>query len=153
MSIPGVRAVERHEAEVRVMLAFAIAGGCIGLVLALYLAYLFPGIPRSVLLGEWVGATCFAAIIARAIRKSSPSFTTPRGRRTLVVGSGERAEQLLRAHRAEVDALNVVGLVAFNGAGSGRTVQGVRVVGTINDLPRVAQQLRAEFAIIALEAR
>ena len=51
MSTPGVRAVERHEAEIRVMLAFAIAGGCIGFVVAFYLAYLFPGIPQSVLLG------------------------------------------------------------------------------------------------------
>jgi FlaA1/EpsC-like NDP-sugar epimerase len=153
MSIPGVRAVERHEAEVRVLLAFAIAGGCIGFVLALYLAYLFPGIPRSVLLGEWVGAIFFGALIARAIRKRSPPIATPRGRRTLVVGSGERAEQLLReAGRAEMDALNVVGLVGLDGAGLGRTIGGVRVVGTIDDLPKVAQRLRAEFAIIALGA-
>jgi len=153
MSIPGVQVVERHEAEIRVMLAFAITGGCIGFVLALYLAYLFPGIPRSVLLGEWVGAIVIAAFIARAVRKSSPSVATPRGRRTLVVGSGERAEQLLREpRRAELGALNIVGLVDLDGAGMGRTIQGVLVVGTIDDLPKVAQRLRAEFAIIALEA-
>jgi FlaA1/EpsC-like NDP-sugar epimerase len=152
MSIPGVQAVERHEAEIRMIVAFGIAGSCIGFVLALYLAYLFPGIPRSALLVEWVGAIFFAAFIARTIRKSSPPFATPRGRRTLVVGSGERAEQLLRARRAELDGLNVVGLVDPNGARLGRTIQGVRVVGTIDDLPKVAQQLRAEFAIIALEA-
>jgi len=71
MSIPGLQAVERHEAEVRVTLAFAITGGCIGFVLALYLAYLFPGIPRSVLLVEWAGAIFFAGglpFIARTIR-------------------------------------------------------------------------------------
>jgi FlaA1/EpsC-like NDP-sugar epimerase len=153
MSIPGVRAVERHEAEIRVILAFAIAGGCIGFVLALYLAYLFPGIPRSVLLGEWVGVIFFTAFIARAIWKSSPPVATPRGRRTLVVGSGERAEQLLReARRAEADSLNVVGLVGLDGTGLGRTIGGVRVVGTLDELPKVAQRLRAEFAIIALEA-
>jgi FlaA1/EpsC-like NDP-sugar epimerase len=153
MSIPGVRAVERHEAEVRVMLAFAIAGGCLGFVLALYLAYLFPGIPRSLLLGEWVAVIFFAAFVARAIRKSSPSPAAPPRRRTLVVGSGERAEQLLgEPRRAELDGLNVVGLVDLNGARLGRTIRGVRVVGTIDDLSKVAQQLRAEFAIIALEA-
>jgi FlaA1/EpsC-like NDP-sugar epimerase len=153
MSIPGVQALERHEAEVRVMLAFAITGGCIGFVLALYLAYLFPGIPRSALLGEWIGAILFAAFIGRVIRKSSPPLATPRGRRALVVGSGERAEQLLREPRwAEMDALNVVGLVDLNGAGMGRTIEGVRVVGTIDDLPKVARQLRVELAIIALEA-
>ncbi len=153
MTIPGLRAVERHEAEIRLTVAFAVTGACIGFVLALYLAYLFPGIPRSVLLGEWVCAIFFAAFIARVIRKRSPPLATPRGRRTLVVGWGERAEQLLReARRAEVDALNVVGLVGLDGGGLGRTIGGVRVVGTIDDLPKVAHRLRAESAIIALEA-
>ena len=79
MSIPGLQAVERHEAEVRVTLAFAITGGCVGFVLALYLAYLFPGIPRSVLLVEWAGAIFFAGgmpFIARTIRESSLPFAT-----------------------------------------------------------------------------
>jgi hypothetical protein len=84
MSIPGLQAVERHEAEVRVTLAFAITGGCVGFVLALYLAYLFPGIPRSVLLVEWAGAIFFASgmpFIARTIRKSSSlPLATPRRR-------------------------------------------------------------------------
>lgn len=156
MSIPGLRVVERHQAEIRLTLAFAVTGTCIGFVLALYLAYLFPGIPGSVLLVEWAGAVLFAGgmpFIARAIRKSSLPFATPRGRRTLVVGSRERAEQLLRgAHLGGMDALNVVGLVDLDGAGLGRTTRGVRVVGTIDDLPKVTQRLRAEFAIIALDA-
>jgi hypothetical protein len=79
MSIPGLQAVERHEAQVRVTLAFAITGGCIGFVLALYLAYLFPGIPRSVLLVEWAGAIFFAGglpFIARTIRESPLQFAT-----------------------------------------------------------------------------
>jgi hypothetical protein len=83
MSTPGVWAVERHEAEIRVMLAFAIAGACIGFVVALYLAYLFPGIPRSVLLVEWASAILFAGgmpFIARALRKSALPFATPRRR-------------------------------------------------------------------------
>jgi FlaA1/EpsC-like NDP-sugar epimerase len=154
MSTPGVQAVERHEAEIRVMLAYAIAGGCIGFVVALYLAYLFPGIPQSVLLGEWVGAIFFAGFIARVIRKSSPSLAAPRRRRTLVLGSGKRAAQLLgEPRRTELLGLTVVGLVDLNGVGLGRTIRGVRVVGTLHDLPELAQRLRAEFAIIALEAR
>jgi FlaA1/EpsC-like NDP-sugar epimerase len=153
MSIPGVQAVERHEAEIRMMLAFAIAGSCIGFVLALWLAYLVPGIPQSVLLVQWVGAIFVAGGIPFTIRKSTLRFATPRGRRTLVVGSGERAQQLLReARRAKVDAPNVVGLLDLSGVGLGRTIRGIRVVGTIDDLPKVALRLRAEVAIIALEA-
>jgi FlaA1/EpsC-like NDP-sugar epimerase len=137
-------------------LALAVTGSSIGFVLALYLADLFPGVPRSVLLVEWASAIFFAGgvpFIARSIRESPLPFATPRGRRTLLVGSGERAEQLLReARRAEVHALNVVGLVDLDGAALGRTIRGVRVVGTVDDLPRLAQRLRAEFAIIALDA-
>jgi FlaA1/EpsC-like NDP-sugar epimerase len=137
-------------------LAFAVTGSSIGFVLALYLADLFPGIPRSVLLVEWASAIFFAGgvpFIARTIRESPVPFATPGGRRTLVVGLGQRAEQLLReARRTEVHALNIVGLVDLDGAELGRTIRGVRVVGTVDDLPTVAQRLRADFAIIALEA-
>ena len=80
MTIPGFRVVERHEAKIRLTLAFAVTGTCIGFVLALYLAYLFPGIPRSVLLAEWAGAVLFAAgmpLMARTFRKSSLRFVTP----------------------------------------------------------------------------
>ncbi|MDQ3222702.1 MAG: polysaccharide biosynthesis protein [Gemmatimonadota bacterium] len=155
MSIPGLRAVERHQAKIRLTLAFAATGTCIGFVLAFYLAYLFPGIPRSVLLVEWAGAVLFAGalpFIARTIRKSSLPFSTRRGRRTLGVGSRERAELLRGARLGGMDARNVVGLVDLDGVGLGRTSRGVRVVGTIDDLPKVTQRLRAELAVIALDA-
>ena len=88
MSIPGLRVVEQHEVKIRLTLAFAVTGTCVGFVLAFYLAYLFPGIPLSVLLLEWAGAIFLAAgvpFIARSIRRSSLPFATPRGRRQGVV--------------------------------------------------------------------
>src|SRR3954454_14385503 len=54
-------------------LALAVTGSSIGFVLALYMADLFPGVPRSVLLVEWASAIFFAGgvpFIARAIRES-----------------------------------------------------------------------------------
>jgi FlaA1/EpsC-like NDP-sugar epimerase len=136
-------------------LALAITVSSICFVVALYLAHLFPGVPRSVLLVEWASAIFFAGgipFIARSIREGPVPFVTPLGRRTLVVGAGERAEQLLReVRRAEGQALNVVGLVDADGTRQGRTIRGVRVLGTVNDLPALSERLRAEFAIIALE--
>ena len=88
MSIPGLRVVEQHEVKIRLTLAFAVTGAWVGFVLALYLAYLFPGVPLSVLVLEWAGATLLAAgvpFIARAIRRSSLPFATPRGQRQGVV--------------------------------------------------------------------
>ncbi|MFL5402393.1 MAG: hypothetical protein ACJ8BF_06205, partial [Gemmatimonadales bacterium] len=53
-------------------LALAVTGSSIGFVLALYMADLFPGVSRSVLLLEWASAIFFAGgvpFIARAIRE------------------------------------------------------------------------------------
>jgi FlaA1/EpsC-like NDP-sugar epimerase len=137
-------------------LAMAVTVSSICFVFSLFLAGLFPGVPRSVLLVEWASAIFFAGgvpFIARSFREGPVPFVTPRGRRTLVVGAGERAEQLLReARRAEGHNLNVVGLVDLDGARLGRTIRGVRVLGVIDDLPTLKQRLRAEFAIIALDA-
>jgi FlaA1/EpsC-like NDP-sugar epimerase len=136
-------------------LAKAVTVSSVCFVVALYLAHLFPGVSRSVLLVEWASAIFFAGgipFIARSIREGPVPFVTPLGRRTLVVGAGERAEQLLReARRAESHALNVVGLVGVDSAREGRTIRGVRVLGTVDDLPKLSQRLRAEFAIIALD--
>jgi FlaA1/EpsC-like NDP-sugar epimerase len=136
-------------------LAMAVTASSICFVLSLYLAHLFPGVPRSVLLVEWASAIFFAGgipFVARSLREGAVPFVTPRGRRTLVIGAGERAEQLLReARRTEEHALNVVALVDVDGARQGRSIRGVRVLGTVNDLPRLGPQLRAEFAIIALD--
>src|SRR4051812_15225800 len=135
-------------------LALAVTVSSFCFVTSLYLAHLFPGVPRSVLLVEWASAIFFAGgipFIARSIREGPVPFATPLGRRTIVVGAGERAEQLLREIRREAHALHVVGLVDGDAARRGRTIRGVRVLGTIRDLPSLAERLRADFAIIALE--
>ncbi len=136
-------------------LAVAVTLSSLAFVLALFLAHLFPGVPRSVLLVDWASAIFFAGgipFIARSLREGPVPFATPRGRRTLIIGAGERAEQVLReTRRAEMCALHPVGLVDLNGTRQGRTIRGVRVVGTVDDLPRVSEKHRAEFAIIALE--
>ena len=136
-------------------LALAVTLSSLTFVVVLFLSHLFPGVPRSVLLVDWASAIFFAGgipFIARALREGPVPFATPRGRRTLIIGAGERAEQVLReARRAEMCALHPVGLIDLNGARRGRTIRGVRVVGTADDLPAVSQMLKAEFAIIALE--
>jgi FlaA1/EpsC-like NDP-sugar epimerase len=136
-------------------LAVAVTISSFCFVIALFLAHLFPGVPRSVLLVEWASAIFFAGgipFIARSIREGPVPFATPLGRRTIVVGAGERAEQLLReARRAVGQTLNAVALVDLDGSHQGRTIRGVRVCGTVEDLPSLAARLHAEFAVIALE--
>ena len=136
-------------------LAVAVTLSSVSFVAVLYVSDLFPGVPRSVLLVDWASAIFFAGgvpFIARALREGPVPFATPRGRRTLIIGAGERAEQVLReTRRADISAVHPVGLIDLNGSRQGRTIRGVRVVGTIEDLPAVAARLKAEFAIIALE--
>ena len=136
-------------------LAGAVTLSSLAFVVTLYLSHLFPGVPRSVLLVDWASAIFFAGgipFIARSLREGPVPFVTPRGRRTLIIGAGERAEQVLReARRAEMCALHPVGLVDLTDGRQGRTIRGVRVVGTVDDLPEISRKLRAEFAIIALE--
>ncbi|MGH7508890.1 MAG: polysaccharide biosynthesis protein [Gemmatimonadales bacterium] len=136
-------------------LALAVTLSSVAFVSALFLAQLFPGVPRSVLLVDWASAIFFAGgipFIARSLREGPVPFVTQRGRRTLVIGAGERAEHFLReARRAEMCALNVVGLVDLSGASQGRAIRGVRVIGVVDDLPALGRRLKAEFAIIALD--
>ena len=124
-------------------------------VLALLALGLLPGVPRSVILLEWAGAIFAAAglpFAARSLREAPIPFVRQGGRRTLVVGSGQRAEQLLREVRRERGhALHVVGLIDVDGGHLGRSIRGVRVVGGVADVPALATSLGVEFAIIALE--
>jgi FlaA1/EpsC-like NDP-sugar epimerase len=66
------------------------------------------------------------------------------------VGVGDRAERVLREIQAEDHALHVVGLVDDAG-GQVHPVCGVPVLGTVDDLPKLAGWVRADLAIIALE--
>jgi FlaA1/EpsC-like NDP-sugar epimerase len=153
----GVFRVHWHHFGLQDLFALAQATtlSTIAFVLALAVAGLYPGVPRSVILLDWAAAIFAGAGIPgllRSRREIQAPFHTPCGRRTLVVGAGRRAELLIREARRESRcALQVVGLVDLDGTQGGWTVGGVRVVGTIDQLPAIAQLLRADFVIIALE--
>ncbi len=136
-------------------LAQAVTVTSVGFTLVLASVGLFPGVPRSVLLLDWAGAIFFAGgipFIGRSVREAHVPFVTRRGRRTLVVGAGPRAEQVIReARRESKDALNIVGLVDLTERQRGRAIRGVRVLGEVGELPALVARSRTEFAIIALE--
>jgi FlaA1/EpsC-like NDP-sugar epimerase len=127
----------------------------VAFLLALSLLDLYPGVPRSVLVLDWAAAIFAGAGIPgmlRSHREIRAPFLARCGRRTLVVGAGERAELVIReAHRESRCAIHVVGLVDLDGARTGWAIGGVRVAGSVDTLPTVARRLRAEFVIIALE--
>jgi FlaA1/EpsC-like NDP-sugar epimerase len=114
-----------------------------------------PGMPRSVLLIDWGGAIFLGGgvpFLARCLREGLMSRLGSRGARTLVVGVGESAEQLLReASRESTHPIHVVGLVDPGGTHQGRAIRGVRVLGTLDSLPTIAARTGTELVVIALE--
>jgi FlaA1/EpsC-like NDP-sugar epimerase len=136
-------------------LAFAVTLSSLAFAAVVYLSHVSPGVPQSVLLIEWASAIFLAGgipLIARALRESPLPFITPRGRRTLIIGDGARAEQVLReARRGGICTLNPVGLIGLDGARRDSTIHGVPVVGTVDELAAVCARLKADVAIIALE--
>ncbi len=115
----------------------------------------FPGVPRSVLVIDWVAAiflTGGARFLARAVLEAqAPSSGRP-NRRTLVVGAGNRAEHLLRETRRDsAMGLKVVGILTDDPDEQDRSIHNVRVRGTIDQLERIAQREAVGLVIIALD--
>ncbi len=116
---------------------------------------LFPGVPRSVLVLDWVVGIFLTGglrFVARAVLEAkAPESGGPR-QRALVIGAGNRAEHLLREIRRDAGmTLHVVGIVVDDPGAENRSIHGVRVVGTIDHLDRTARVHAAGLVIIALD--
>ena len=124
-------------------------------VFVLYFTSLLPGMPRSVFIIDWVlaiflcGGVMFAA---RYMKEARPRFEPPTGRRTLLVGAGSGAEQLLRQakHDGQHD-LYVVGIVDDDPSTHEQILHGVPVLGSTRDMPRLVARYRLELVVITVQ--
>lgn len=111
-------------------------------------------IPASILLIDWAAAILLAGGVrfaARCLKEAEAPFVQVGGRRTLVVGARDKAEWLLRqARRDGRRAIRVEGFVA-GPADRGRSIHGVPVLGTTDELEELARRHRIEFIVIALD--
>ena len=90
-----------------------------------------------------------ARMVLRAMRRSGHNL-----RHVLVVGTGEPARMLLKKIRRHPDfGFRVHGLVAADTADVGRSQYDVPVLGVVSELPRLAEEHRAEIIYLALERR
>ena len=90
-----------------------------------------------------------ARMVLRAMRRSGHNL-----RHVLVVGTGEPARMLLKKIRRHPDfGFRVHGLVAADTADVGRSQYDVPVLGVVSELPRLAEEHRAEIIYLALELR
>jgi len=76
---------------------------------------------------------------------------SPIKKRALIIGAGSAAETLIRnLQRNNARGYQLVGLIDDDPKKLGKEIHGVRVIGTIKQLPKIAQQKRASLILIAI---
>ncbi len=125
----------------------------IAVVAFLILAFLvtrLEGVPRAVPFMAWfillagLGGSRMALRLLRERRLSVLWERSGGGRvQVLLVGAGDEADLFLRAVSANPQApFHVVGIVGENAKRVGRSIHGVEVLGSIEELPRIVETLR-----------
>ena len=114
-----------------------------------------PVVPRSVLVLDPILLTLLMAgsrLIYRAWKEHRLyGVLNLKGAPVLVLGAGDGASTLLK-ELARSHEWRVVGLLDDNAAKQERYIQGVKVLGRLDDLPRLAGALKVANAIIAMPA-
>jgi FlaA1/EpsC-like NDP-sugar epimerase len=133
----------------RILIAAVIGALVIGLVVWVFKR---PSVPRSVvilypiLLAMIMGGS---RIAYRAWKEGHLSRLTNEGRRVIVIGAGNAAANLLKSLGRSPE-WNFVGLLDDAPAKRGREIQGVKVIGTLADLPAITADKAIELAVVAM---
>jgi FlaA1/EpsC-like NDP-sugar epimerase len=131
----------------------AIAAGALVVMIGAVMLQPYPIIPRSVLLVSPL--LLFLAMGgSRALYRASKEFRlygglVGQGKPVLVLGAGT-AGALLARELSRSGEWRLVGLLDDDKSKQGREIYGYKVLGSIADLPRFAEQLKADHAIIAI---
>ncbi len=85
-------------------------------------------------------------------RSSSEGRKSILGRRTLIVGTDKSAEELLRRLRSRVsDGYDVLGFIDINRRRVGEELSGLSIVGSIDNIGKVIQDLRVSDVIFSTQ--
>ncbi|MEQ0777193.1 nucleoside-diphosphate sugar epimerase/dehydratase [Paraburkholderia tropica] len=129
-----------------------IAAGLIVMIVSVMLQP-WPIIPRSVLIVSPL-LLFFVMGGARALYRATKEFylyggLVAQGKPVIVVGAGGAGASLARELSRSAE-WRLVGLLDDDPAKQGREIYGYKVLGPISDISRWAEELRCEFAIIAI---
>jgi FlaA1/EpsC-like NDP-sugar epimerase len=132
---------------------FAVLAGTVCISLALRLA----GVEAHFDYREYVLYPLFLIAIMSVSRMTFRSFKEwalygrggEQGAPVVVMGAGDAAVGLLK-ELSRSHEWRVVGLLDDDDKKRGRLLHGVRVIGALDDLPRIAQRLKLRHAIIAM---
>ena len=119
---------------------------------SLFLYNRLEGIPRSVLpiyLLNLLSLLCLPRLLYRLWKERR--FTTRIGQRTLIVGAGSAGEMLVRdlLSNSASDYIPVI-FVDDNPRKINREIRGIRVAGTIDQIPNLVKQSAIESILIAI---
>ena len=124
-------------------------------VVALFFVGLLAEMPRSVLIIDYVLTIFFCGGVMFATRyllEMRPRFEPAAGRRTLLVGAGAGAEQLLRQAQHDRDHdLAIIGIVDDDPNTHTQLLHGVPVLGAIRDMARFVARFHIEQIVITVQ--
>ena len=133
-------------------LARAALIGVLLIVALLFLAGLLPDVPRRVLFPYPVALVVMLGmprVLYRLWKDARQSGNHADAQRVLVLGAGRTAETLLRDLRTD-GRYHPVGLLDDQRALKGAKIQGVPVLGGIDELPYIAQETAPKLIVIAM---
>ncbi|MCU1348754.1 MAG: putative nucleoside-diphosphate sugar epimerase [Acidobacteria bacterium] len=149
----GIADVIRLVAGLSTSTAILFAGWYAGTLLGIQHRYVHA--PRGVLLVDWAFALLTLFGVRVAIRLGRDRFRRNEGvvemKRVLIIGAGDAGETLAREmeHRPQL-GMKVVGFVDDQRAKWNSQIRGIKVCGPIENIRPLADQMRADEALIAI---
>lgn len=137
-------------------LSLIIKAGTIASVLSVISIFFFTrlqGIPRTVFFIDW-GLTILLMASARfSFRMYKERRTNTVGVKTILVGAGSFGEQFIRdINREHREKFNILGIIDESQKHLDRTIHGIPVIGTVEELGSAIYELSAEQIIIAIDS-
>ena len=105
--------------------------------------------PRSIVIIDSLLLVCFLGGVRLLWRVVPVLIRTKPGRPVLIIGAGDAGDMIVREMRKS-GVYEPVGFIDDDWAKLGRTIHGVKVLGTRADLPRVVAATRAREALVAI---
>lgn len=128
----------------------------VGSVIFLAVTHYVPGVPHvplSVILLEWMLSALFTGTVWFLYRMGYEHLRQGRGRRRrrmLIVGAGEAAQLLVHEMYRSPKGYLPVGMVDDDPFKWGTSIHGVRVIGSVDDLPRISKRVEPDEIVIAV---
>ncbi|MDE2091046.1 MAG: polysaccharide biosynthesis protein [Gammaproteobacteria bacterium] len=130
----------------------AVLVGAVATTILCFMIGRLQGIPRSVLVLYpllLIGVLSSARVAYRAFKDNSFKLDIENGTRALLVGAGQAGEMLVRDMERHLQFAPVA-FVDDDPAKQGHEVRGVRVRGTISDIPKLLDELAVMVVLITM---